>query len=70
LNSWRNFSAESGKIISENFKKLIQNEQTIDGLLKGLRALSACKFEAKKYREKINKALLTKLKSKSATISA
>jgi hypothetical protein len=51
LNGWRNFSKESAKII----KKLILQENTIDGLCKGLRALSACKHEARQLRETITK---------------
>ena len=55
LNGWRNFSKESAKIINRNFKKLILQENTIDGLCKGLRALSACKHEARQLRETITK---------------
>ena len=55
LNGWRNFTKESGKIINRHFKKLIQHENTIDGLCKGLRALSACKHEARQARDTITK---------------
>lgn len=53
LNGWRNFSSESSKIIEKHFKRLIHEENSCSGLLKGLRALSACKYEARELRDKI-----------------
>jgi hypothetical protein len=45
-------------MISGHFSRLIQEEASVDGLLKGLRALSVCKHEAREMREQIvNKAL-------------
>jgi hypothetical protein len=43
LNAWRNFAKESNKIVKQYFSKLIAEEKTAEGLLKGLRGLSACK---------------------------
>jgi hypothetical protein len=66
LNGWRNFADETAKMIKGHFNRLIHEEASVDGLLKGLRALSACKHEARDMRDKIvNKALL-KQKSKNS----
>jgi hypothetical protein len=54
LNAWRNFAKESKKIVKSHFGKLIAEEKTADGLLKGLRGLSACKQESRKDREQIH----------------
>lgn len=64
LNAWTNFSTESGKIIDNHFKRLIGDEKSVDGLLQGLRALSACKYEARRHRDLITRHSLDNLKSK------
>lgn len=53
LNGWRNFADESSKMINTHFDRLIEEEQETNGLLKGLRSLSACKHEAREMRDKI-----------------
>lgn len=65
LNGWRNFADESGKMIKSHFNRLIHEESSCSGLLKGLRALSACKYEAREMRDKIvSKALRNQKSSK------
>lgn len=61
LNAWRNFAKESNKIVKQYFGKLIAEEKSAEGLLKGLRGLSACKQEQRKDRELIHKKLKDKL---------
>jgi hypothetical protein len=47
LNSWRDFKNHSKEIVSSQFDRLIEEENTAEGLLKGLMALSACKLESR-----------------------
>lgn len=58
LNAWTNFAKVSSQIVTSHFEKLIQQEKTADGLLVGLRALSACKFQAAEMRTTIVKKIL------------
>jgi hypothetical protein len=51
LNAWRNFAKESSVIVKNHFSKLISEETSAEGLLKGLRGLSACKMEQRKDRD-------------------
>lgn len=64
MNGWRNFTAETSKMIKTHFNRLIKEEPTVDGLLKGLRALSVCKHEARSMRHKILKKALHNLNNK------
>ena len=47
LTSWRNFSKHSTEIVEKHFDNLIEQAYNPNELLKGLRALSDCKLEAK-----------------------
>lgn len=58
MNGWRNFADETAKMITGHFNRLIHEENSVDGLLKGLRALSVCKHEARGMRDKIVKKAL------------
>lgn len=58
LNAWTNFAKSSTTIVNKYFRELINKENTADGLLCGLRALSACKFQAVKMRKDIVNKLL------------
>ena len=63
LNGWRDFKNISSQIITQHIDRLIEEEQTIEGLLKGLNALSACKFEAREQRDRIMAKIYEKLRA-------
>ena len=54
LNAWRTFQRHSENIIQGHYKSLLDDKCAASDLLKALRALSACKVEAKSLRDEIS----------------
>lgn len=63
LNGWTTFAKQSGRIIEEHWSRLVEEGASADAMIKGFRALSACKYEKRDERDKMTKKAIEFLKS-------